>query len=499
MKLFTKIALLLTLVFVSTNVNAQFKDFGLKGGVQINGVMPATEFEDDNGISLSSYLFRGFLRFELSESFNAEIGAGYGKLSGDDFNYATMKTGTGEYNTSIIPIDARLLFTPWNLESWNPYIYAGIGLLNYNVGTKPSVVSPLIVEAEGWTAVIPFGIGTEIKLSDEVCLDLSVGVNYSLTENLNFYKIVDLSDGYFNIGAGITFTGEGCNTDKDGDGLTRCEEEELGTDPTNPDTDSDGLKDGAEVNQYKTDPKNPDTDGDGLKDGEEVMKYNTNPLKADTDNDGLNDYDEVMTNKTDPLNPDTDADGLKDGEEVLKYKTSPFNADTDSDGLKDGEEVMKYKTDPLKADTDGGTVYDGVEVNRGTNPLDPKDDVPQAEVIIQKLMTFDNVLFGVNRAELTATAKTTLDNVYDACLKLNDAKLQLSGHTSSPASEEYNMELSLKRVNAVKEYFVKKGFNADLIYAEAFGEMKPVAPNDTKQGRAKNRRTEIKVAYIEKQ
>ena len=307
MKLFTTIALLITLVFLSTNVDAQFKDFGLKGGVQINGVMPVTEFEDDNGLSLKSYLLRGYLRFELSEMFNAEVGAGYGKLNGDDFNYTTMKKGTGEYSTSIIPIDARLLFTPFNLESWNPYIYGGVGLLHYNVDTKPSVVSPLAVEAEGWTAVFPVGIGTEIKLSDELLLDLSAGLNYALTENLNYFKIVDKSDGYINIGVGLTFAGESCSTDKDSDGLTRCEEEELGTDPRNPDTDGDGLNDGAEVKQYKTDPRNPDTDGDGLKDGEEVMKYKTNPLKADTDNDGLNDYDEVMTYKTDKLNQDTNS------------------------------------------------------------------------------------------------------------------------------------------------------------------------------------------------
>ncbi|PKL82081.1 MAG: hypothetical protein CVV24_11950 [Ignavibacteriae bacterium HGW-Ignavibacteriae-3] len=499
MKLFTKITLLLTIVFLATTVNAQFKNFGLKGGVQINGVMPVTEFEDDNGLGLKSFLFRGFLRFELSEYFNAEIGAGYGTLKGDDFNYTTMKKGTGGYSTSIIPIDARLLYTPWTLENWNPYIYAGVGLLNYNVGTKPNVVSPITVESEGWTAAFPFGIGTEIRLSDEILLDLSAGVNYSLTENLNYYKIVDFSDGYLNLGAGITFTGEGCNTDKDGDGLTRCEEEELGTDPRNSDTDGDGLKDGAEVKQYKTDPRNPDTDGDGLKDGEEVMKYKTDPLKADTDNDGLNDYDEVMTHRTDPLNPDTDSDGLKDGEEALKYKTSPFKADTDSDGLKDGEEVLKYKTDPLKADTDGGTVNDGIEVNRGTNPLDPKDDIAPTQGVVQKTMNFDNVLFDVNKSELSKTAKATLDNVYKACLKLDDAKLQLAGHTSSPASEEYNMELSQRRVDAVKNYLVKKGFKAELIYAEAFGEMEPVASNDTEAGRAKNRRTEIKVAYIVKE
>jgi len=496
MKKTTIVLMFLAFLLTSLNTYAQFKDFGLKGGIQVNGVMPATEFEDDNGLSLSSFLLRGFLRFELSEFFNAELGAGFGKLSGDDYNHILKKIGTGEYGTSIIPIDARLLITPFNEESVNPYLYAGFGLMNYSVGTKPGVVSPLAVEADGWSALIPFGLGTEVKLSDEIVLDLSAGVNYSFTENLNFYKIDDLNDGYFNIGAGLTFAGENPNSDKDGDGLTLREEKELGTDPMNPDTDGDGLNDGAEVKQYNTDPKNPDSDGDGLKDGEEVNNYKTNPNKVDTDNDGLNDADEVLKHKTDPTNPDTDADGLKDGEEVLKYKTSPFKADTDSDGLKDGEEVTKYKTDPLKADTDGGTVIDGKEVVNGTNPLDPSDDIPV--VWVEKEVGFDNVWFGINSSRLSKTAKSTLDKVYESFGQLKDAKLNLSGHTCSLGSDKYNMKLSEKRVNAVKEYLVKKGINADVVSTEAFGETKPAFSNDTEKDRTKNRRTEIKAKYMDK-
>ncbi len=496
MKLFTKIALLITFVLISTNVNAQFKDYGLKGGVQINGVMPVTEFEDDNGLSLSSFLLRGFLRFELSDLFDAEVGAGYGKLSGDDFNYATLTPGTGEYGVSVIPIEARLLLSPFDLESLNPYLYAGFGMMHFSVDTKPNYVSPNSVDEDGWAPIIPFGLGTEIKLTDEIVLDLSAGINYSLKPDFNYFDIDDLNDAYINIGAGIAFTGEGCNTDKDGDGLARCEEEQLGTDPRNPDTDGDGLNDGQEVKEYNTDPKNPDSDNDGLKDGEEVWNYKTNPNKADTDDDGLIDYDEVMTHKTDPLNPDTDGDGLKDGEEVNKYKTSPFKADTDSDGLKDGEEVMKYKTNPLDADTDDGTVQDGKEVANGTNPLDPKDDVPV--VAVEKEMKWENVLFALNSAKLSKTAKTTLDAAYDNFTKLSDAKLHLSGHACALGSDNYNMKLSEKRVNAVKEYLVKKGINADVINVQAFGESKPAFPNDTEKDRAKNRRVELKATYWDK-
>jgi hypothetical protein len=65
--------------------------------------------------------------------------------------------------------------------------------------------------------------------------------------------------------------------DPDQDGLTNLQEQQLGTDPNNPDTDADGLTDGQEVTIYKTDPLNPDTDGDGFLDGAEVKAgYNPN-------------------------------------------------------------------------------------------------------------------------------------------------------------------------------------------------------------------------------
>lgn len=72
------------------------------------------------------------------------------------------------------------------------------------------------------------------------------------------------------------------NLDPDGDGLTNAEEEQHGTDPNNPDTDGDGLTDGAEVNDHHTDPTKPDTDGGTVDDGTEV-ENGTNPLDPSDD------------------------------------------------------------------------------------------------------------------------------------------------------------------------------------------------------------------------
>ncbi len=100
------------------------------------------------------------------------------------------------------------------------------------------------------------------------------------------------------------------------------------SDPTNPDSDDDGLSDGDEVTA-STDLFNPDTDNDGMPDGWEFF-YLLNPLVDDSDNDadydGLSNLDELNYN-TNPNNPDSDGDGMNDGDEVY-VGMEPDNADS---------------------------------------------------------------------------------------------------------------------------------------------------------------------------
>jgi hypothetical protein len=182
---------------------------------------------------------------------------------------------------------------------------------------------------------------------------------------------------------------EPVSEDPDEDGLTTVSEQEIGTDPLNPDSDEDQLSDGAEVLDYGTDPLNPDSDGDGLWDwGDEYQwvseQYgsNSDPLNPDTDNDGLTDGEEMFEYSTNPLNPDTDSDGLSDGYgeydaviEAWGSNSDPNNPDSDNDRLSDGDEIYQTGTNPLDPDSDNDQLTDGQEISDyGTNPLNWDSD-----------------------------------------------------------------------------------------------------------------------------
>jgi len=275
-----------------------------------------------------------------------------------------------------------------------------------------------------------------------------------------------------------------------------AEVNQIKTDPLKADSDGDGLNDGAEVNQYKSYPLKADSDSDGLNDGAEVNQYKTDPLKADSDGDGLNDGDEVKY-KSDPLKTDTDGDGLNDGVEVNQYKTDPAKADTDGDGLSDGDEVNKYKTDPVKIDTDGGGVADGAEVKAGTNPLDSKDDIakPTTTIILEKgkKVVLRGVNFETNKATLTRNSESILEDAYNALVANPEVQVEISGHTDSVGSDEYNQALSLRRAQAVKNWLVQRGIAGNRMKTVGKGEKEPIASNDTADGRMENRRIEFYV------
>jgi len=518
---------------------AQFKDWGTKFGVRGSILFPENEFanlgfsgNDNTSFDWfkTSFLAEGYFAVELNNALEISINAGYGKYAGlayfDDPNVTTY----GEYESTIITITLRFRMSPFDMKGINPYFFIGGGIMNFSVDTKPTNVGGVATEPDGWVAIVPAGIGMEIALGERVLLDFGIGGAISSTYDLDGYRTnsdEDLWDSYYNASLGLTFTGENCKSDKDNDGLGKCLEKEIGTDPNNPDTDGDGLNDGEEYLTYKTNPLQTDTDLDGLNDYQEVKVNKTNPLIADTDSDGLKDGDEVTKYKTDPLKTDTDGDKLTDGDEVLKYKTNPLKADTDGEGLTDGDEVnginvelkvvgtsiitKLFKTDPLKADTDGdeltdyaevkthktdptnwdtdgGTIGDGVEVKRGTDPLDPSDDIVKLNVPI----VLDGITFAFNKSEISPESDKVLMGALKTLQMHKDIVVEISGHTDNVGSNAYNQKLSQRRSDAVKAWLVAKGIPSDRITSVGYGEEHPRVANDTEDNMRLNRRIEFK-------
>lgn len=161
--------------------------------------------------------------------------------------------------------------------------------------------------------------------------------------------------------------------DRDADNYPDALEADAGLDPTNPDTDNDGVADGDEFNLYSTYPLSWDSDGDGISDGEELFGIKTDPLvnnngvvsapvadSTATESTGNTVAPEpVSTTSTEVVAVDSDSDGVADVDEVNIYQTDPYSADSDGDGLTDGNELFATTTDPLVWDTDGDGVQDG--------------------------------------------------------------------------------------------------------------------------------------------
>ncbi len=103
------------------------------------------------------------------------------------------------------------------------------------------------------------------------------------------------------------------------------------------------------------------------------------------------------------------------------------------------------------------------------------------------------MLFDFDRSTVKPEAARILDRLVVFMNENKDKRADLAGYTDNVGSEAYNQALAERRVASVRDYVVKKGVESSRISGQGFGESKPIADNKTADGRAKNRRVEIKV------
>lgn len=119
------------------------------------------------------------------------------------------------------------------------------------------------------------------------------------------------------------------------------------------------------------------------------------------------------------------------------------------------------------------------------------------EVIITyempKSYTLNSLQFETGKATLKPQSHVLLADLLEIMQLKPEMKIEIAGHTDSDGDDASNLTLSQQRANAVKAYLVSKGIKADRIISIGLGETRPIANNGSEAGKAKNRRTEIRI------
>jgi len=114
-----------------------------------------------------------------------------------------------------------------------------------------------------------------------------------------------------------------------------------------------------------------------------------------------------------------------------------------------------------------------------------------------EMITLRNIFFETGSAELMSESQTELMKVVEMMQKNPGMHIRVNGHTDNIGSEDDNMRLSLNRSLSVKNFLAQNGIEETRMTHKGFGESKPIGSNDSEQGRANNRRTEIEIMSLE--
>ena len=116
---------------------------------------------------------------------------------------------------------------------------------------------------------------------------------------------------------------------------------------------------------------------------------------------------------------------------------------------------------------------------------------PAAKPIEEKFI-LRGVNFESGSAAITPDSYSVLDQVVKSLKAYPEVRVEIAGHTDNVGKDDYNLVLSQKRAESVKQYLVNAGLSADRLVAKGYGESTPIASNATPAGRADNRRIEFR-------
>lgn len=192
----------------------------------------------------------------------------------------------------------------------------------------------------------------------------------------------------------------------------------------------------------------------------------------------------------------------------------PLEADIKWFDLKNNQNVGNLKSDPVNGDylivLPAGTDYSYFAEKQGFYSVSkgivvPEDSLYKELIVNIKMFSLNymslrdsaiilnNIFFDFDKFYLKPESFVEMNRVYKLLSDNPDLKIEISAYTDSFGSDEYNLSLSQKRAESVVNYLIDKGISAFRLIARGYGREKPVASNETEEGRAMNRRVEMKI------
>lgn len=415
------------------SIGFQFSMFDFQSGIDIKNKGLSTVLREKS-LSQGKRLKPGLtIHYMEGIGNNLDVVA---RLSGSFLTYPsrnTLDVGTSDafYVEADANVNIKLLPDSYFLV---PYLQAGIGAS---------------MERGNWMAYMPFGLGLQFNISDQVFIHLNTGYRAPVTSRANYGLV-------HSFGFSLPL-----------------KEREVAPPPPPP----------APVPEP---PK--DKDGDGVLDVDDVCpdEAGVAALRGcpDKDRDGVADKDDKCADVAGlaryngcPI-PDSDKDGINDEEDkcpqqagVARYNGCPV-PDTDNDGVNDEEDKC-----PAVA---------GIAANAGC---------PEVKEEIKTKVEFAarNIFFNTGSYQLQKKSYAPLNEVAQILKDNPTLQLDVEGHTDNTGDAAKNQILSENRAAAVKAYLAAQGIDKGRLTSAGYGIDKPIADNKTAAGKAKNRRVELKL------
>ena len=474
------ILLITTFVFSQTTKAQRYNPFS---GTIVISVEGGTTFSntDYSGVGVdyigrlsAEYFFPAWTK----SGFGLRLFVNSGFIKGNDSNLDPV-----EYRTSITTFGGGVIFDLSINDVAFPYLFAGVGSLNFNPKGEGGVNLPNNEAGMYNTTEVNYlgEIGFRFPVTDNLSVNINGSIQISPNDWLDDKAIGISNDMFYTAMAGISYSFL-TEFDSDGDGVVDskdiCPNTPSGVKVDENGCPLDGDKDG--VPDYLDDC--PGTPG-----GAPVDKRGC-PL--DSDKDGVFDYTDLCPNTPTGIAVDdfgcpfdSDGDGVFDY--LDKCPNTPYGVEVDNYGC------------PLDDDLDG--VPDYLDQCPGTLPGVQVDEngcelvilMPEREINPNQLILSSETSFEFNSAKLKQTAYSNLDLLLEQMKKFPTSRWKIVGYSDNVGSEDGNIKMSQMRAESVLNYFVSRGIPKVRFEVSGMGSKNPIADNNTPEGRAKNRRVEI--------